>query len=118
MSQSPYRPYRLVSAATDNATSVKASAGRVGYITASNVNAAIRYLHLYDKASAPTLGTDTPVLTIPIPGATTGGGCVVSLSEGIDFDNGIAFAITTTLAAVPGTGAVALNEIVVGLGYK
>lgn len=116
--RSPYRPYRLVSAATDNPTSVKSSAGYLGYIVVSNVNAAVRYLHVYDKASAPTLGTDTPVLSIPLPGGTTGGGAILAMPVGIEFTLGIALAITTTTGAVPATGAVAANEISVSLGYK
>lgn len=38
-------------------------------VVTSNINAAARYLKLYNKASAPTVGTDTPVLTIPLPPA-------------------------------------------------
>lgn len=115
---SPWIPYRAVSAASDNPTSVKASTGFVGYIVACNVNAAVRYLHLYNKASAPTLGTDTPVLTIPLPGSTTGGGAVLSMPVGIEFSVGIAFAITTTTGATPASGNVSASEITVSLGYK
>ena len=111
-------PYRLVSAATDNATSVKATRGRVGYIIASNVNAAVRYLHLYDRATAPTLGTHTPVLTVPLPGATVGTAVVLSVPETIEFATGIAFAITTTTGTIPASGAVAANEISVSIGYR
>jgi len=112
-----YTPYKLVSAATTNATSVKASAGTVGYIAVSNVNAAARYLKLYNKASAPTVGTDTPVHTFIIPGNTAGAGSNIMLPpQGIAFSTGIAFALTTE-ATDAGTTAVAANEIVVNLGY-
>jgi lysophospholipase L1-like esterase len=57
----------LISANSTNATSVKASAGSVGLIVVSNINAAVRYLKMYNKASAPTVGTDTPVMTIAVP---------------------------------------------------
>jgi len=110
-------PYKLVSAATTNATSVKASAGTVYMITASNVNAAVRYLKLYNKASAPTVGTDVPVLTFAIPGATTGAGTNIPIPNvGVNFGTGIAFALTTEATDAGSTG-VAVSEIVVNLAY-
>jgi hypothetical protein len=112
-----YRPFRLVSGNSDNLTSIKSVGGKVGFIIASNINAAIRYLHLYDKAIAPTIGTDTPVLTIPIPGSTTGGGAILNVENGIQFNNGIAIAITTTNQTIPLTGNTAAGEQVVSLGY-
>lgn len=104
--------FRLVSAASTNATSVKASAGTLYALLVVNLNAAVRYLKLYNKASAPTVGTDTPVATIPIPASTTGAGVMVPLGPGADFATGIALA-TTTGAADSDTGAVAANEIFV-----
>lgn len=102
------------SAASTNATSVKTSAGTVYSIVASNINAAIRYLKLYNKASAPTVGTDVPVLTMAIP--ATG---VLNLPLGAlgkRFSTGIAFAITAA-AADSDTTAVAANEIKVSIDY-
>lgn len=110
-------PYYLISANTTNDTNVKASAGQVYAISASNVNAAVRYLKLYNKASAPTVGTDTPVAVFAIPGATTGGVGTLSIDCGIAFATGIGFG-TTTGVADNDTGAVAANEIVVNLFYK
>jgi hypothetical protein len=104
--------FRVLSAATTNATSVKASAGTVYSLIVTNTNAAARYLKLYNKASAPTVGTDTPVATICIPGATTGAGFVWQPPGGADFSTGIALALTTG-AADSDTAAVALNEITV-----
>ena len=102
------------SAASTNATSVKNAAGNLFSITASNTNAAVRYVKLYNKASAPTVGTDVPVLTIPIPA-----GGVVNLNfgtPGFRFGTGIALAITTG-AADSDTGAVAAAEIKVLSSY-
>lgn len=107
---------RLISAATTNATSVKASAGTVYAVMAFNLNAAVRYLKLYNKASSPTVGTDTPVATFPIPASTTGAGFVINLDPGADFATGIALALTTGVADAD-TGAVAANEIFVHLVY-
>ena len=109
---------RVISAASTNATSAKASVGQVFTIIAMNTNAAVRYLKLYNKASAPTVGTDTPVMTIPIPGNTAGAGFVLDTGGmGIAFATGIALALTTGIADSD-TGAVAANEIVVNILYK
>lgn len=109
--------HKLVSAATTNATSLKASPGQIGYIFCSNVNAAQRYLKLYNKASAPSVGSDTPVHTLIIPGNTAGAGHSLPVPAGIEFTTGIAYALTTE-ATDAGTTGVALSEIVVNIGYK
>jgi hypothetical protein len=105
---------RTLSAATTNATSVKASAGQVFGWYISNANAAVRFLKLYNKASAPTVGTDTPVMTIQIP---AGAAANVEFSHGIAFATGIALALTANVADAD-TSAVAANEIIINLLYK
>lgn len=111
-------PSVTISAASTNATSVKGSAGRVLGAFVSNINAAARYLKLYNKATAPTVGTDTPVAVFLIPGNTEGRGFVLPISNpGIAFGTGIGFALTTGVANSD-TGAVAANELVVNLFYK
>lgn len=108
---------KTVSAASTNATSVKGSAGQVYAVQCMNTNASPRYLKLYDKASAPTVGTDTPVKTLTIPGNTAGAGLVLNWDKGLVFSNGIAFALTTGIADSD-TGAVGANDLVVNLDYK
>jgi hypothetical protein len=112
-----WTPYKLISAATTNATNVKGSAGQLGFVQVININAAVRYLKLYNKATAPTVGTDTPVQTYAIPAATTGAGFTLNFGPGLEFTTGIGFALTTGVADAD-TNAVAANEITVNLGYK
>ena len=57
----------LTSAATTNATSVKTTGGTIYNIVASNTGVTDVYLKIYNKASAPTVGTDIPVHTCVIP---------------------------------------------------
>lgn len=102
------------SAASTNATSLKASAGHVYDITCTNSNTSARYLKLYNKASSPTVGTDTPAWRVMIPGS---GGITAHYPKGLVFGTGIAWALTTG-AADNDTGSVAANEIQVNLGYK
>lgn len=107
-------PYQLISAATTNATSVKASAGTVYGIQVYNTGAAVAFLKIYNKASAPTVGTDTPVKTIGIPAA--GGSNLPITDIGIALGTGIAFAITG-LNTVADTTAVAANQVTVNIDY-
>lgn len=102
------------SAGTTNATVTKGSAGTVWSIIASNINAATRYLKLYNKATAPTVGTDIPVIVIPIPAGQTvkfDGG-----SNGIRFATGIGWALTTG-AADSDTGSVSAGEHKIAMSF-
>jgi hypothetical protein len=55
------------SSAGTNSTLVKATAGTIGHLNVYNSSSSVRYLKFYNKATAPTIGTDTAVLIIPIP---------------------------------------------------
>lgn len=84
------------SGASTNATSVTAVPGLLFSLLASNQSGSTRFVKLYDKATAPTVGTDVPMLTIPV-----GASAYVSISlgsYGISFPNGIAYAITGAVA--------------------
>jgi hypothetical protein len=97
----------LTSAATTNSTLVKNAAGNLHKITL-NVAVAGKFLKIYNKASAPTIGTDTPVMTIPLP--TTG---LVQLDFGANghyFSAGIGFGLTGAIADAD-TTAVASGDI-------
>lgn len=84
--------HTLNSAATTNATSVKTTAGNLYSISISNISASIRYLKLYNKTSAPTVGTDIPILTLTIPANNV---LLFNLGQlGFRFTSGIAYAIT------------------------
>ncbi len=106
-SQDGANNYRILSANSTNATSVKASPAAVWGWSLYNTNAAVRWLKLYNKASAPTVGSDTPAFTIAIgPGVTTR--FVMPFASPLS--TGLAFALTTGVADSD-TGAVAANEI-------
>lgn len=103
----------LSAAASTNATSAKASAGNLHKIIAVSKRASDCFLKLYNKASAPTVGTDTPVMTICIP---------ANASIDLDFDaryfaTGIAYALTTGVADAD-TGALTAGDVIgLNLGY-
>lgn len=98
---------RIVSAASTNATNVKASAGKVMSLRLFNTAAYDVFFKFYDKASAPTVGTDTPSWTIPIKAGT---GYSNNFVLGDDFAIGIAYAITK-LQADSDTTVVAANDV-------
>lgn len=92
----------VTSAASTNASVQKASAGNLFELTCSNPTATAAVVKFYNKASAPTVGTDVPVLTIPLAAGQT---VQMDFGQiGKRFTTGIAMAITA-LAAATDTGA-------------
>jgi hypothetical protein len=63
--------YNVVTAASTNAAVVKSSVGSLWEVTVSNVTATPVFVKFYNKATAPTVGTDVPVLTIPVAANST-----------------------------------------------
>jgi hypothetical protein len=104
----------LNSAATTNATSVKAGSGTVFGLAVTNTNAAARYLKLYNKASAPTVGTDIPVLTVVL--APTSSQSISLGTLGFRFGTGIAFALTTGITDADAV-AVGAGDVKVAMAW-
>jgi hypothetical protein len=104
---------RVNAAASTNATSLKASAGNIFSIDVANENTYDVFLKLYDKASAPTVGTDTPVWTIPVYSKT---GFSRDFPRGRHFSTGIAYAITK-LQADSDTTVVAAGDLTGTIGW-
>lgn len=101
--------YNVVTTASTNAAVVKATAGTLYEITVSNVTATPVFVKLYNKATAPTVGTDVPILTIP---AAAGATAVVALPPlGKRFGTGIGIAATAAAAATDTGVAVAGVQI-------
>ena len=98
---------RVNAAASTNATSLKASSGNILGIRVFNVATYSVFLKLYNKASSPTVGTDTPTWTIPIP---AGAGFAEEFAFGRPAATGIAYAITK-LQADSDTTAVAAGDL-------
>jgi hypothetical protein len=97
----------IVSAASTNATSVKAAAGRVVGWQLANTTAAWRYVKLHNIATAPTAGAGV-VQTIGIPPNGVASG---THAGGIGFATGIGLTIVTGAADADAT-AVAANDVV------
>lgn len=109
-------PYKLISTASTNANVVKNSGGNLYSIIAIGLTSTVRYLKIYSKATAPTVGTDVPLMTIPVPANTQGAGIAIPFSMGVNFPLGIGIAITSG-SADNDTSAVGAGDVIVNLTY-
>jgi hypothetical protein len=105
--------YRNINLGTSG-VNIKASAGQVyGWFIANNASSA-RFVKFYNKATAPTVGTDTPVMTLEIPANASAN---VSFVQGIAFGTGIGIG-ATNLVADADTTAPSSNDLVVNILYN
>lgn len=100
---------------------IKATAGTLYKVIFTNTATATRWLKVYNATAANvTVGTTTPIMTIGLPGATSGD----DVSGVLDFgDMGIAFDTAITMACVTeqadnGTTAPGANEVTINVLYK
>lgn len=104
--------FTLNSAATTNATGVKSGSAFLQNIQVNNAAAAARWLRIYNTASAPVVGTDTPVLVIHIPATSSK---EIMLGD-VTLTNGLGFAITGAAPFLDAT-AVAAGDVQVAISY-
>lgn len=108
----PANTYRNLNVQTTGSI-IKAAKGQIFDLHICNQAASVRFVKLYDKATAPT-SADTPLRTYSIPASTT-----VSLAvttAGIAFQSGISLRGTVLLADSDNTAPTA-NDIVVNIGW-
>ncbi len=104
-----YRNINLVA----HGVNIKSTAGQIyGWYLFNNA-ATVRYIKLYNKAKAPSVGADTPAMTIPLP---SGAAANVIVPSGIAFSHGIGIAATTGVGD-GNVGMPAANEVVVNIIY-
>jgi hypothetical protein len=107
----PTTPYFVNSSATTNGALIITGTSSVHSIWATNEGASPAFLKLYNKATAPTVGTDVPEMIIPIPAAVGGVPGVANPNIGFipfRFALGLGIAITRN--------AVHTDNIAVGAG--
>lgn len=105
--------YHLVSAASTNATSVKASAGQLYGYYIFNANAAARKVAFHNTAGTPTAGSSV-FFSIVIPASS---GANVEFANGVAFSTGIGITTVTGTADSDNT-AVASGDLIINLFYK
>jgi hypothetical protein len=106
------------SAASNNSTSIKASAGTLCKLVAINTTTTIYYLRLYNSASAPTCSSGTgEVAMYPIPADATGAGVAVPMGPyGEAYSTGIGFCLTGGSANNDNTNAA--TGVTLAYSYK
>ena len=114
----PATPYFLNSAATTNGALILTGTSNVSSFYATNEGATAAYIKLYNKATAPTVGTDVPEMTIPVPDRLVSGVPGVATIpigfHGFRFALGLGIAITRN-AVYTDTTAVGAGEVKVKL---
>jgi hypothetical protein len=95
-----FAPVKYLSAATTNSTLVQAGRLVLNVVLPINTTTTVYYLKLYDKATAPTCGTDVPKWTIPVPfgASNSGGGVALPTANGAQFNLGLGFCLTGGIA--------------------
>jgi hypothetical protein len=113
----PATPYFVNSAATTNGALILTGTSGVSAFYATNTGASAAFVKLYNKATAPTVGTDVPEMIIPVPAAVSGVPGVASLPmgfHGFRFALGLGIAITGAVGDSD-TTAVAAGQVKVKL---
>lgn len=112
----PYSPStsNIISAASTNATSIKTTSGKLYSAVFTNYGAAAAFVKLYNKATAPTVGTDVPLLTITIPANSDKE--IEFGRMGLSMTVGVALAITN-LQPITDATAVAVNQVTSTITY-
>jgi hypothetical protein len=100
----PATPYILNSVASTNGALILTGTSGLHAFYATNIGATVAFVKLYNKATAPTVGTDVPAMIIPVPAAVSGVPGVATLPIG---HNGFRFALGLGIAI---TGAVADSD--------
>jgi len=98
-------PYNLVTTASTNGANIKATNANLFEVSVSNPTATPVYVKFYNKATAPTVGTDVPIITIVAPANAT-----TPLNFGIlgkRFSSGLGIAVTGGIASTDTSNAVA-----------
>lgn len=105
MEASQQDPFYINSLATTNEQLVQSGKSVLLSLMASNLGAAVAYLKLYNKRTAPIPATDVPIMVIPIQPAgfvsvqTAGLGPVFELGIGVAITGGAADNDVTAVAA-------------------
>ncbi len=100
--------------------SLKGTPGSVYGVQLGGIGSGPAYLKLYDKATAPTCGTDTPIKRLIIPAASTaalGGGSNISFPAGVAFTLGIGYCVTTGITDAD-TTAPAASTLLINIDWK
>ena len=105
--------YTVNSIAGTNAASIKATGGNLYGLSIMNASGGSRYIRLYNKATAPVVGTDIPIMVIAV---ATNSSKEIQYVPALRFSNGIAISITGA-AQVLNSTAIAAGDVQLLVSY-
>jgi hypothetical protein len=106
---------KFISATGLNATLVKDSPAKLTILHIVNSAATLRFFKLYNKTSAPNVGTDIPLITVTL--ATGASNFALPTFVGIDFSAGLSFAVTLGVADSDTTPFTVVGEVTAMIAY-
>jgi hypothetical protein len=110
-------PLEFFSTTGTNSTLVFSGNSLLKSFIIGNTTTTLYFVKFYNKATAPTCGTDTPKWTLPVtPGAASSSASIGLTAGDLIFPLGLGFCITGGLAPNDTTGAAA--GVVVNLGVS
>lgn len=111
-------PVGYLSQANNNSTLVQSGRVLLTAVLPINTTTTVYYLKLYDTATAPTCGTDTPKWRIPIPygASNSGGGVALPETNGLLFSKGLGFCLVGGIADNDNSNAA--TGIVINIGVQ
>ena len=108
----PTTPYFVNSAASTNGALILTGTSGLQAFHATNTGAGAAYVKLYNKATAPTVGTDVPEMIIPVPAAVAG---VPGVAQTLSFNfNSFRFALGLGIAITGGAADTDTTPVAAG----
>lgn len=105
--------YTVNSTATTNAANIKSTAANLYGISAMNTSATTKYVRFYSKSTAPTVGTDVPIMVVAVPATSSK---EIEYVPALRITTGLGVAITGGAAATDAT-AVAAGDVQLLVSY-
>jgi hypothetical protein len=106
---------KVISTTGLNATLLQSGATNLAILYIVNIAATTRFFKLYNKSSAPIVGTDVPLITIPLANGQSN--FTIPSLLGIDFSLGLAFAITLGADDSDTTPFTVASEVLAMISY-
>lgn len=105
---------KIISAVGVNATLLKASPANINMLLMVSTAATPRFVKFYDQTTVPVVGTDIPRYTFPL---AVGASPLNLPAKGLDFANGLAYAILLNVADSGTTPFTVAGEVVMMMDY-
>jgi hypothetical protein len=106
---------KVISGVGLNSTLVQSGFTNLAILYIVNIAATTRFFKLYNKSTAPIVGTDIPLITIPLANGQSS--FTIPSLVGIDFSQGLSFAITLGAADTDTTPFTVAAEVLAMISF-